>query len=262
MPERIHAEVQRSGREADEASRRRSGAAPQPGTPAARVLALQSVAGNRAARRLLGGTAEAAQRAPLVQRAAVSQDAIDAWVAEHGHGHLLAGFTKGMDETAIVGKLIDNFFSRTDFDYNFSATSPFTGKGDCSVLVREFVTIARDVFGIKNIKSKTEDAGYFIPGGGKIVHSANVTGNIDNGAHWYFESHTWAEWDGKPIDVLFGQLGVVSHMAGVQGDYDPSTGSVAYPAGSITFYVKSPQQGLFDRYTTDPAQMLRMGGRK
>lgn len=185
-----------------------------------------------------------------------STEAMQAFIAKHGHAHLLQGIDPQMSETEIIGKLIDNFFARRDFTYNFSSVSTFSGKGDCSTLSQEFVQIAKEVFGIENIQTEGGSAGYFIAGGGRIVHSSDVTGNIDQGAHWYFETHTWVVWNGKPIDVLFGQLGVVGHQPGVKSDY--KDGSVSYTVGNVRFYLKKNAQSEFDRYTSDASEKLTL----
>ncbi len=191
------------------------------------------------------------------------QERIQAFIEKHNdHAHLLEGFEDGMSETQIISKLIENFHNRNDFDYNFSRSSAFTHQGDCGVLVQEFITIAQECFGIQNIQSEKGNRGYFIPGGGKIVHKDNQTGNIDQGKHWFFEEHVWAVWDGKPIDVLFGQFGIVSHIAGVSDKYDPNEGTVRYTVGNVVFFPKQGSQSTFDRYTTDPNKMMRLGQRK
>ncbi|MEZ5262352.1 MAG: hypothetical protein R2755_11390 [Acidimicrobiales bacterium] len=47
-------------------------------------------------------------------------------------------------------------------------------------------------------------------------------GNITNGDGWMFMGHTYAVVEGKPVDVLYGQIGNVSHVmlrgSGPSGD--------------------------------------------
>lgn len=226
------------------------------------IVALQETAGNRAVQRFVGrrpGSADSyldGGTAP-VQRKDGDQDRIAVFKRAHpGHDHVLAGFSDEMSETEVVGKLLENFFERTDFDYNFSARSGFGHNGDCGTLVNEFITIARECFQIE-MTSHKEDAGYFVPSNQRIVHKEERRGNID-GRHWYFENHVWAIWQGKPIDVLFGQFGVVSHMAGVKGVY--KDGSVKYEAGDFVFFAKQGATSEFDRYTSDPRQKLILRG--
>jgi hypothetical protein len=189
-----------------------------------------------------------------IQRQEGDQERIKAFLIKHAdHAHLLQGFDDGMNETQIVGHLLENFFRRTDFNYNFSSSEAFTHKGDCSVLVKEFIAIAKECFGIEMISHK-EERKYFIPIAQKIVHKEEKKGNID-GKRWYFENHVWAIWHGKPIDVLFGQLGLVSHLAGVKERRD--LGEYAYSAGDFVFYVKKGATSEFDRYTSDPNQMFK-----
>jgi hypothetical protein len=158
-----------------------------------------------------------------------------------------------MNETAIVGQLIENFFQRTDFNYNFSTRTAFTHEGDCGVLVEEFITIARKCFGIE-MASHKEERRYFIPNAQKIIHREEKRGNID-GMYWFFENHVWVVWRGMPIDVLFGQLGVVSHLAGVEDLSDAN--EVKYKAGDFVFYLKKDATTEFDRYTSNPLLKFR-----
>jgi hypothetical protein len=222
------------------------------------MLATQKQAGNQAVAHLLEATPASALA--VVQRTAGDQDRIRAFVERHpDHAHLLRGFADGMPEAAIVGQLLDNFFQRTDFNYDFSSHPAFTHQGDCGVLVVEFITIARECFGI-DMTSQKEDRKYFIPNAQKIVHREDKRGNID-GRYWYFDDHVWAVWHGRPIDVLFGQMGVVSHLAGVKDNYDSKLGAVTYKAGDFVFYLKQGATDEFDRYTSDPRQMLQLGKR-
>jgi hypothetical protein len=225
---------------------------------AQQVLVAQKRAGNQAVSRLLEATPSTGPT--TIQRKAGDQDRIRTFLERHpDHAHLLRGFEDSMSEAAIVGQLLENFFQRTDFNYNFSSRPAFTREGDCGVLVVEFITIARECFGIE-MTSRREGLKYFIPNAQKIVHKEDKRGNID-GKYWYFDDHVWAIWHGMPIDVLFGQMGVVSHLAGVKDSYDSKLGAVTYKAGDFTFYLKQGATSEFDRYTSDPRQMLQMGKR-
>ena len=88
----------------------------------------------------------------------------------------------------------------------------------------------------------------------KIIHKQNVTGNMDQGRRWYFESHTWIVWNGMPIDVLFGQFGVVSHQTNIRTVYEDND-DFFYQAGNVHFYLKNVS--LFDRYTTKEEDRFR-----
>ncbi len=222
------------------------------------VLTAQKRTGNQAVSHLI--PAKQPAEPVSIRRKEGDQERITAFLAKHpGHAHLLRGFDDGMTEAAIVGQLLENFFQRTDFNYNFSSRPAFTHEGDCGVLVTEFITIARECFGIE-MTSHEEDLKYFIPNAQRIVHKEDKRGNID-GKYWYFDDHVWALWRGMPIDVLFGQMGVVSHLAGVKDNYDSKLGAVTYKAGDFTFYLKQGATSEFDRYTSDPQQMLKLGGR-
>ncbi len=224
------------------------------------VLVAQKHAGNQAVSHLLDTPPSAKPVPAVVQRKPGDQDRIRSFVERHpDHAHLLRGFDDGMNEAAIVGQLLENFFQRTDFNYNFSSRSAFTHEGDCGVLVVEFITIARECFGIE-MTSQKGDLKYFIPSAQKIVHKEDKRGNID-GKYWYFDDHVWAVWHGMPIDVLFGQMGIVSHLAGVKDNYDSKLGAVTYTAGDFVFYLKQGATSEFDRYTTEPSKMLKLGGR-
>jgi hypothetical protein len=212
------------------------------------VLQMQQAVGNRSVQHLLepGQSGE-----PVLQRKEGDQLRIKAFIEKHGdHAHLLAGFNDAMGEAEIVGQLIENFFQRRDFTYNFTSKAALMHSGDCVTLVREFIQIAREVFGIP-MNMKSDKGGFLISGGHRIVHKDDVTGNIDDGKSWYFEEHTWAEWEGKPIDVLFGQLGIVSHQKGVATTYDKN-GIPIWDAGGFKFYLKEGAASQFDQYTSDP----------
>ena len=166
-----------------------------------------------------------------------------------GYAHLVAGINNQMNERQTISKLVENFYERKDFDYNFSYKTQFTGQGDCQTLVNEFIDIAQTCFNI-NMTKQSDDQGYFVPEKKKIIHQEDKTGNVDNGSFWYFETHTWAVWNGEPIDVLFGQYGIVFHKK-VQssGIID---GKLIYSADDV-FYLKDTTS-MFDRYTINPEQ--------
>ena len=166
-----------------------------------------------------------------------------------GYAHLVAGINNQMNEKQTISKLIENFYERKDFDYNFSYKTQFTGQGDCQTLVDEFIEIAQICFNL-NMTKQSDDRGYFVPGQKKIIHQEDKTGNVDNGRSWYFETHTWAVWNGEPIDVLFGQYGIVFHQEVQNNIIDDK---VTYFADDVVFYLKD-SKSMFDRYTTNPEQ--------
>ena len=172
----------------------------------------------------------------------------ESWEYGKSHSHLLNDIDENMNEAAIIGQLIENFFKRSDFEYTFGSSGKFTGKGDCTVLCNEFKNICEKVFQIEGMDIGKGREGYLIVGGGKIVHNKQVTGNIDSGNHWYFDSHTWVIWKGKPIDVLFGQLGIKDHQPGIKDKLEKD-GSVKYEGGSFSFWLKDGED-RFDKYTT------------
>jgi len=163
----------------------------------------------------------------------------------------VAGIVGTMSEEEALRRLLANFVQRTDFSYIFSSGPWFTGRGDCGTLVSEYVEIAKQALGIKLGRGSLNETHIFIEGGGKIIHSDEKTGSIDNGAHWYFSSHVWAIWNGAPIDVLFGVFG---------GLKKAQTGTLDVPSrtwtfGDIKMYAKHPDWStdpVFDRYTLDP----------
>lgn len=170
------------------------------------------------------------------------------------HRKLLDNIQEGMNETEVVTQLLENFFHRNDFNYIFKNRAPFTHSGDCGTLVEEFKEIAKECFGI-DIQSDSDEKGYIISGSVPIIHKSPMTGNIDNGKQWYFEKHTWAVWKGKPIDVLFGQFGVVPHIAGVKMSHDSNEMPV-YEAGKTKFYLKKGAKTDSERYTTNEAERM------
>lgn len=236
------------------------------------VLQLQRTLGNQAVQRLVNPAQEknnqsknmpawfnsiaSSQTSDTVQRREGDEAAADNFRREHAdHAHLVKGISNSMMEEGLIGQLIENFFTRTDFNYDFSSKSPFKKSGDCQTLVDEFIATAK-YFGI-TVTKESGKTGFFIPGGGKIVHSSNVTGNIDNQKHFFFETHTWGVWQGKQIDVLFGQLGVVGHMTPVTNGTDDK-GMPTWTAGDFTFYLKHGATTEFDRYTSNPKLKLKL----
>lgn len=127
-----------------------------------------------------------------------------------------------MSELEIVSQLLENFFNRNDFSYNFTNSASWSHKGDCTTLCREFKEICNNIFKIHNVQIESADGGFLSLLPQKIIHNQNVTGNMDNSSRWYFESHTWIVWNGMPIDVLFGQFGIVSHRTNIEQKQDES----------------------------------------
>ncbi len=189
----------------------------------------------------------------VIQRLKIDSEKIEGFKEKHtSHGHLLKGLdaAEELPEEAIIGQLIENFYKRTDFKYTPSSSKALWGsEGDCATLRNEFVAIANECFGIKLTKGSVSGKNILVRGGGKIVDSEGKTGNVDNGKHWFFGSHSWAEWEGRPIDVLFGQLGVVGHEIGKDVD-DGDT----YPGCEFTGMVIYRTNGLVpvpETYTTN-----------
>lgn len=183
------------------------------------------------------------------QRYSYNQDKIVQFIKINGHDFLFYKINNQMSELEIVTQLLENFFNRDDFDYNYSNKTPWGHNGDCSTLCKEFVIICNTVFDIQEMQTESSAGGFLSLFSQKIVHNQYVMGNMDNGKRWYFESHTWIVWRGMPIDVLFGQFGVVSHQTNIKTIYDKHD-NFFYQCGDIRFYLKKNYQ-FFDRYTTN-----------
>lgn len=173
---------------------------------------------------------------------------------EHGHSFLFNNINSQMSELEVVAQLLENFFNRSDFNYNYSSKGAWGHEGDCSTLCNEFNIICMEVFNIQNIQIFRANGGFLTLSPQKIIHKQNVTGNMDQGRRWYFESHTWIVWNGMPIDVLFGQFGVVSHQTNIRTVYEDND-DFFYQAGNVHFYLKNVS--LFDRYTTKEEDRFR-----
>jgi hypothetical protein len=211
------------------------------------VLQIQQAVGNRSVQQLMSPPQPAND---VLQRRPGDQEKIETYLKKFPErANLLTGFDDAMSETDIVGQLIENFFKRRDFTYNFTSSASWGNAGDCTTLAREFIELARDVFGIP-MSMKSDTGGFLIPGGRRIVNKDDQLGNIDEGKFWYFAEHTWVEWAGKQIDVLFGQLGVVSHQKGVTVTYDEN-GMPTYEVGGFKFYHKDGATSQLDGYTSD-----------
>ena len=162
----------------------------------------------------------------------------------NGFDHLLNGIEKTMDENTIVQKLLQNFYKRTDFNYTGASKRGWVQEGDCSTLVWQFIAIAQ-TFNI-SMELKTQSAELFIKGGGKIIGSGQIHGNVDNGNHWRFDNHVWAEWNGNKIDVLFGQTGLKSSVE-IEEDKDGT-----FKIDGTTYYVtKVDKASQTNRYTSN-----------
>ena len=113
--------------------------------------------------------------------------------------------------------------------------------------------MAKRALGIQLERGSLDETHIFIRGGGPIIHKEPRTGSVDNGAHWYFTSHVWAIWSGRPIDVLFGLFGALKPS--VIGTLDVPTRTWTF--GDDRMYVKHPSWSadpVFDRYTLDAAK--------
>lgn len=187
----------------------------------------------------------------IVQRYNYNQDVINDFIKKNGHGFLFNSMNAQMSELEIVSQLLENFFNRNDFSYNFTNSASWSHKGDCTTLCREFKEICNNIFKIHNVQIESADGGFLSLLPQKIIHNQNVTGNMDNSSRWYFESHTWIVWNGMPIDVLFGQFGIVSHRTNIEQKQDESEqDNFFYQCGDFIFYLKQNAQ-LFDKYTTN-----------
>ena len=138
----------------------------------------------------------------------------------------------------------------------FKKTGTDATEGDCQTLSEMFVAravaagIPESDIKTKSMKESSGSA-YFVKGGGAVLDSKGKTGNVDNGRHWRFVSHTWVEHKGTPIDVLFKQFGVKSAKK-----YSVDRDDVGEVDG-LTIYPTSLQKaGDNNKYTTNAADAL------
>lgn len=165
---------------------------------------------------------------------------------------LLQGFNDKMKDQEIVQLLLNNFKQRKDFKYTGTSKGGWVHEGDCSTLVRQFVNIANECFGINMEVSSREKGPFFIQGGGKIIHNEDKTGNVDKGTHWRFDDHVWAIWKGKEIDVLFGQIGLKQSVK-VDEDKDNT-----FTVNGTTYYVANDETRTeINAYTSSEKDRFR-----
>lgn len=167
-----------------------------------------------------------------------------------GQAALLENINGSLTEEGVLRQLLSNFWSRRDFTYTFSSSSPFQGSGDCQTLRNEYMLIARDALGIK-LDPGDEEEPMFVAGGGRIIDSRGLVGNVDRGAHWLFENHHWVIWHGTPIDVLYGLFGEMK--ASVKGEELKNAPWIGYKFGDIPVYVRK-DRGPGNSYTLDREQ--------
>ncbi|GAF84202.1 unnamed protein product, partial [marine sediment metagenome] len=108
--------------------------------------------------------------------------------------------------TAILDALVNKYLN-SGFVYDMAATTPqdFLGgnrRGDCSTLAKSFVIIAQEYFDIQGI-SHTSKSNFGIANGGLVLDANGATGNVDDGNHWAFTSHTWVVGPDRDRDLLF-----------------------------------------------------------
>jgi hypothetical protein len=121
---------------------------------------------------------------------------------------LVSGINPDGTETEILNALANNFSTKSGFTYTMTQVSPEaflkgTAQGDCNTLSRSFVIIATDYFGIGGIGIGSKGKEFGVPGPHLVIDSAGSTGNVDNGGHWAFTSHTWVVGPDKDRDILF-----------------------------------------------------------
>jgi hypothetical protein len=115
---------------------------------------------------------------------------------------LFANFNNAMNDGQVLGQLLNNFTNRLEWVYSGINAALWSGSGDCRTLCTEFVDVAQNCFGIAaTVNHAGNDV--FVAGGGPIIGDAR-TGNVSNGAHWYFTEHYVVNSGGTRYDVLFG----------------------------------------------------------
>ena len=193
------------------------------------VLQLQRTLGNEQSTALLQGDEAVEQAAQIVNLpyAEMTDEArnqrIEAYTrAHHEQAAWLDGIHGGLSEEEALKHLVQNFFERKDFDFNFTENEPFQGKGNCETLLGEFCVVALSALGIK-LEQKDLEGFLLIEGGGRIIDKNQKTGNVDHGAHWVFQNHHWLVWRGKPVDVLFGMIGELKKAVEGREVVDQST---------------------------------------
>ncbi|MFN0025704.1 MAG: hypothetical protein ACKV2O_00770 [Acidimicrobiales bacterium] len=176
----------------------------------------------------------------------------DPSLVEKVPAHLRTGIEPAMEPMVLLTQLLANFFARSDFNYTGATkNSPWVTEGDCATLVFQFRQAAK-AYGL-DVKSESTgaDDNIYVPGATLIHSDKSKTSNIQGDGGIFFGSHTWAVYEGMPIDVLFGQLGVVGH-AMAKETKDPK-GRPEWSVGGPPFYLAKNATNFFDKYTTDPA---------
>lgn len=138
---------------------------------------------------------------------------------------LVAPLLAAGDTWGIVGAVLDYYFTKRPFNYlgGGGKTKMWKGEGDCATLSLEFVALMSAM----GIAANTESIGagptgrIYVPAQKAIGKSS--PGNITNGDGWMFMGHTYAVVEGKPVDVLYGQMGNVSHVMLQEDPAHPET---------------------------------------
>jgi len=218
----------------------RPATAPSLGQPRA-VLALQRSIGNRAVASLLGAhrIERPLRTGPVsIQRMPGDGDRLKTFREKKLIDDAVFSGLENADAMTsenLVRRLLDNFYARTDFAYTGDSKSGFVTAGDCSTLVRQFVAICNECFGLEMKVSDRLQGPLFIKGGGRIIDRGARAGNVDRGAHWRFDDHVWAEWGGTKIDVLFGIFGRLKPSVTVTEDRDGN-----FSVDGVGYFVTDP----------------------
>lgn len=128
---------------------------------------------------------------------------------------LKRGITQTMPRGRKLARLMANL-KTIGFRYTGAATGPATVRqifagtqrpaGDCETLRELFILAARQLLNITLGRDGKTNAmePIFVWGGGPVT-GRRARGNVDNGKHWFFDSHYWAvdPQSNRVYDVLF-----------------------------------------------------------
>ena len=168
---------------------------------------------------------------------------------------LVANIDVNGKPTDILDGLVANY-KTCGFIYDMTPVNPqnfLKGclRGDCSTLAKSFVIIAKDFFDIEGIEWATKNETFAVPGGGKVLDANNATGNVDNGSHWLFTSHTWVKGPDRKRDILFN--GDESAPSGLDMEAEGYDGEIEYRqfGGKKIYAYLLMGDTLANKYTTD-----------